>query len=192
VTSAADFERLPPESAVGTTKLFARQDLWEAPDPERAHSAGDFIGRLATLFGEPDPDGGFVLRHRASGLVVTATCNAVSGPCYGGVARADQQPALTEMQRLKDEWEAASVHLLTTIGTGELPSLPLLLARKDAWRRLAALSAPDGYAAAVESLESLLQETPLTDYERIDRSNELSPRRVGVREGEPFVEALPP
>ena len=186
--SASDFERLPPEAGRGTTKLFARSDLWGAPDPERAFSEGDFVGRLITLFGAPDADGGFVLRHVATGLVVTASCGA-SGPVYGGFARA--LPARgADLERARDEWAAMDVKLAASLGTGELPTLDMLESRRALWRKLAEMSAPEGYADVVDALEQIVGEAPLTDYERIDDTGDLGPHRVGVRDGEPFVEKL--
>ncbi len=191
MTTIADFERLPPEQGRGTSKLFARSDLWAAPDPERAYSEGDFIGRLVTHFGKPDADGGFVLRHKPTGLVVTAY-SAANGPTYGGFARppASVQHTRADMEKMKDEWAALDVKLVASLGTGELPTLDMLESRKALWRRLAEMSAPEGYADVAEALEGILQETPLTDYERIDDSGDLGPHRVGVRSGVPFVEKL--
>lgn len=183
-----DFERLPPEAGRGTTKLFARSDLWGAPDPERAFSEGDFIGRLITLFGKPDADGGFVIRHKQTGLIVTAY-SAAQGPTYGGLART-QQHTRADFEKMKDEWAALDVKLVASLGTGELPSLDMLESRKALWRRLAEMSAPEGYADVVEALEQIVQEAPLTDYERIDDTGDLGAHRVGVRNGEPFVEKL--
>jgi hypothetical protein len=191
VTTAKDFERLPPDAGRGTSKLFARSDLWAAPDPERAYSEGDFVGRLITLFGKPDADGGFVLRHAPSGLVVTAY-SAANGPTYGGFARAlaSMQHTRADLEKMKDEWAALDVKLVASLGTGELPSLDMLESRKALWRRLAEMSAPEGYADVVEALEGILEETPLADYERIDDTGDLGPHRVGVRDGKPFVEKL--
>jgi hypothetical protein len=183
-----DFERLPPDAGRGTTKLFARSDLWGAPDPERAFSEGDFIGRLITLFGKPDADGGFVLRHKQSGLVITAY-SAANGPTYGGVARTHQHRK-ADLEKMQDEWAALDVKLVASLGTGELPSLEMLESRKALWRRLAEMSAPEGYADVAEALEQIVQEAELTDYERIDDTGDLGPHRVGVRAGVPFVEKL--
>ena len=156
----SEFERLPATAASGTSKLFSRQDLWEAPDPERAYSERDFFERLAKLFGKEDPIGGFVVRHVPSGVVITCFVDSQGEPSYGGIAR--HRPSHSdEMQALRDEWEASGLALSTTMGTGEMPSLELLEARKRAWRRLAELSAPEGYPAAVERLEALLQETDI-------------------------------
>jgi hypothetical protein len=187
---ATDFERLPPEEGRGTTKLFSRSDLWGAPNPERAYSEGDFVGRLITLFGKPDADGGFVLRHKPSGLVVTASCGA-SGPVYGGFARA--MPTRTtpaELEKARDEWAAMDVKLAASLGTGELPTIEMLESRKALWRKLAQMSAPEGYADVVDALEQIVGEASLTDYERIDDTGDLGPHRVGVRNGEPFIEKL--
>jgi hypothetical protein len=183
----ADFERLPPEAGRGTSKLFARSDLWGAPDPERAYSEGDFVGRLITLFGAPDADGGFVVRHKPTGLVVTASYGA-SGPMYGGFAR-PAAPLRADLEKVKDEWAAMDVKLTATLGTGEMPSLDMLESRRALWRRLAEMSAPEGYADVVDALEQMVAAAPLTDYERID-DGELGPHRVGVRCGEPFIEKI--
>ncbi len=186
--NAGDFERLPPEAGRGTSKLFSRSDLWGAPDPERAYSEGDFVGRLITLFGKPDADGGFVLRHVPSGLVVTASCGA-SGPVYGGFAR-PMPGTRADLEKAKDEWAAMDVKLAASLGTGELPTLDMLESRKALWRKLAEMSAPEGYADVVDLLEQLVGAAPLTDYERIDDTGDLGPHRVGVRNGEPFIEKL--
>ncbi len=75
---------------------------------------GDFIGRLRALFG-PAPDDEYALRHRQSGLVVTAY-SAQSGPSYGGAgAEMDAGPvfagAVARLDQLVSavkpvDWEA--------------------------------------------------------------------------------------
>jgi hypothetical protein len=181
-----DFVRVGPEQGRGTTRLFARSELWDFPDPERARSEGDFLGRLVSLFGAPDGDG-FVLRHEPTALIVTAYA-IESGPAYGGhhaEERAD------ELVRVEDEWGANEVQLLATAETGEMPSLALLETRMKLRRRLLVLRAPR-YAPVVEALETLIQAAPLTDYARIDDSGDAGPQRVGVEGGAPFRRRLEP
>src|SRR5688500_17217982 len=79
-----EFERLPPSYAMGTSKLYSRCDFLPLDDP-LAFDEGDFVGRLRALFG-PAEDDAVVLRHRATGYVVTAY-SAQSGPSYGGGPR---------------------------------------------------------------------------------------------------------
>lgn len=80
----SEFEVLPGGYRLGTSKQYSRRDFLPLDDP-RAMSEGDFIGRLRAVFGPVEGDE-VVLRHRATGFVVTAYA-AQSGPSYGGGPR---------------------------------------------------------------------------------------------------------
>lgn len=204
---AEDFERLDARYAAGTSQIVSRGEVRTpvpGEDPLAAYVEGDLIGRLITLFGWPDPDGGFVLRHRASGLVITAY-SAQSGPSYGGGPRwPDRLPEdplgddrhEREAQRRREvnaERLAAILAerdaLFTAARAGTTPLSAEALCALD--RRIAELTAPEGYVAIVSGLEALLATVPLTDYERVEESSE-GARRVGVRGGVPFAEDLDP
>jgi hypothetical protein len=115
-----EFEVLPFAYRRGTSKLYSRRDFLP-PDDRRAFSEADFIGRLRALFGPVEGDE-YVLRHRATGFVVTAYA-AQSGPAYGGgpaepgvapvVARLDELVSAVEpadWEKLQYWFDPPSVH----------------------------------------------------------------------------------
>ncbi len=64
-----EFEVLT-DGNMGTAKMYSRAYFFPLDD-QRARSEGEFLGRLRAVFGER-PEDEYVLRHRATGLIVTA------------------------------------------------------------------------------------------------------------------------
>lgn len=183
MASIDHFERLDPSQAPSTCKLASRSDVQRLATDPGALLAGDFLGRLISLFGPLDGDG-LVLRHLPSGLVVTAYA-AQSGPSYGGApgergADAGDEPLAMVVGHLR---------IVAALRRGEDVSAQQEEQRAR-WRRAAAVTCPAGFVGAVEELEELLSKAPLTDFELVDDSSDFGPRRIGVRDGVPFEEPL--
>jgi hypothetical protein len=186
-----DFERLPSRYSQGTSKILSRSAL--TADEDVGSSAGDFLGRLITLFGPLDGDG-VTLRHRPTGIVITAY-SSKSGPSYGGgVCYPGALPP--EPRRLTlDERVAAQERVAAA--TSQMPSASefedlsaFLRALAVLEQKLADVRGGAGYLGVVTELESLLAAAPLTDHERVDDELDEGPYRLGVRGGEPFIEKL--
>ena len=180
-----DFERLPRDHAAGTSKIYSRGDLLDDDDTRRGMSPGDFLGRLVTLFGPPDPIGGYVLRHRASGLVLSAY-SAQSGPAYGGAGVHDLDMAA--FSAASADYQAANSALMGTKTPEE--TARLVRARRAAVLRMSDLRAPAGMPEIVRALEALLAKTPLTDFAIEDGHGDFGTYVVGVRNGKPFEEKV--
>lgn len=183
---AEDLERRPPHEAMGRSKVYSRRDLTGETDPRLAFSAGAFLGPLVTLFGPPDPFGGYVLRHRASGLVFTAY-SAQSGPSYGGAVRTPDPEAFREAS---EAYQASSAVLARARSPEELAAG--FEAQRIAVLRMSDLRAPEGMPEIVRALERLLARTPLGDFELKDAHSDFGTYVVGVRGGVPFEERIGP
>jgi hypothetical protein len=146
-----------------------------------------------TLFGVPDPGGEFVLRHRASGAVITAY-SAQSGPSYGGGGgdipahiRHQELRATPAIIALEDEARDIAIRCYD-LKRSKAERARLHARRRELTRRISEHCDPPGYWAAVERLEKLIAAAPPSDYSTIDESGDSGVRRVGVRDGQPFDE----
>jgi hypothetical protein len=184
-----EFELVPDEFRAGTSKLYSRGDFLPLDDP-KAMSEGDFVGRLRALFG-PRTGDEYVLRHRATGLIITAYA-AQSGPSYGGgsdsdarIARLQADPVLAAGPAV--DWSKYDLQKLPAA------ELKLLREQERQWhRRLQDVSAPPGFAAVVTRLDQLVSLVTPADWEVLRYWGEdPSVSRVGVRRGEAFQEELP-
>ncbi len=193
-----DFERLPSAFGGGTSKVLSKSaltgDVWGG-------SAGDFLGRLMTLFGDLDGDG-VTLWHRPSGHVITAY-SAQSGPAYGGGVRyAGARPEApiavdfaAQAERQQRVAEAAERYERERPpGTADLTPRErfeaMLRGSGERERALTDVVAGEGFLAAVEELDRGIAAVEPKDHERIDGEADEGPLRVGFRDGEPFSEAL--
>ena len=204
-----EFERLPPSYAIGTSKLYARGDFLPLDDP-LAFDEGDFIGRLRALFGPAERDE-YVLRHRASGYVITVY-SAQSGPSYGGGPRypgplPDDDEATLFARGLHDRYDpseriAADPELAAGVPSSRPehrkrwrdPETQQEIRELDhRWhRRFADASAPPGFAEVVARLDALLNSVTPLDWEEVRYySDGPSVYRVGVRNGQSFGRDLP-
>lgn len=173
----AEFEILSRDYAAGTSKLHDRGNFLPLDDM-RAWFAKDFMGRLRVLFGPAKP-GGYVLRHRATGILITAY-SAQSGPSYGGgprypgelpppgmppgaemfreqqarVARIEADPVLSK--GLPVDWSQNHPDTLSLERLTELRQL------EHAWRRrFCDVAAPPGFAEVVARLDELVSAVEL-------------------------------
>lgn len=171
-----EFEVIPARYADGTSTLFSRGDFLPFGDP-RAMSEADFIGRLRALFG-PRRDDEYVLRHRETGFVVTASVSQ-SGPSYGGGPRYEgalPRQAGPSHAQLYEEAQARTARAAAasepmqppTFEPGLQQNPDVIRDRNERWhawrRRQAELLAPPGFAAVVARLDELLSAlTPVDD-----------------------------
>jgi hypothetical protein len=204
-----EFELLPSSYAMGTSKLYSRGDFLPLDDP-LAFDEGDFIGRLRALFGRLASDE-YVLRHRASGYVITVY-SAQSGPSYGGGPRyqgplpeADEAALFVAgihgrhdpSERIAADPELAAGAPSSRRENRKLQrdseGLERLRELDHRWhRRYADASAPPGFAEAVARLDQLLNEVVPIDWEEIRYYGDgPSVYRVGVRDGVSFGRDLP-
>jgi hypothetical protein len=208
VTAARDeFEVLPRAYNAGTSKLYSRADFLPLDDP-RGRSEADFIGRLRALFGPVDDDQ-YVLRHRATGFIVTAY-SAQSGPSYGGgpcypgeLAEPDPSRLLGDLfaagqergARVQADPVLAQGRPMTRVDFRSLGADELRALREEdhAWtRRFHDVAAPPGLAAVVARLDQLVEAAQPADWEAIRYwSDEPLVYRVGVRGGAVIDEELP-
>ena len=204
-----EFERLPQDYAAGTSKLYSRGDFLSLDDP-LAFDEGDFVGRLRALFGPAEGDE-YVLRHRATGLVVTAY-SAQSGPSYGGGPRFEGPlPAPETLEwapaaSSEGEQRAARIAADPELAAGppsrrpehrrprlDLAEIQRLRELDHRWhRRFADANAPRGLAEVVARLDALVSSVRPADWEAIRYySDGPSVYRVGARDGESFSDELP-
>jgi hypothetical protein len=194
-----EFELIPADYAIGTHKLYSRGDLMPAgADLEDQFDEGDFIGRLRTLFGARDGDE-YVLRHKATGYVITAYSGG-SGPSFGGGPRypgalppADPKALMqAAFARVDDPAVAArkaADPVLAKAATaprdfGELQEVSRHMGDADAGPEL---------AAAVRRLEALIDAVPPADWEKTMFYDEApGVYRIGAKHGHSFNEELPP
>ncbi|HVK84682.1 MAG TPA: hypothetical protein VM513_11275 [Kofleriaceae bacterium] len=202
-----EFEVIADEYRIGTSKLYSRGDFLPLDD-EKAFSEGDFVGRLRTLFG-PSEDDEYVLRHRATGFIVTAY-SAQSGPSYGGGPRYPGSlpaPGSTPAATFADaEARTARIKADPLLAKGrpvdwskyDLETLPpdqlrALREKERVWDKHASdVTAPPGFANVVARLDGLLSAVRPADWDAIRYwSEDPSLTRVGARDGVGVDEAVP-
>lgn len=187
----AELELIGPEHAAGTSKLYARGDFLPLDD-RRAMSTGDFVGRLRALFGETRDDA-YVLRHRATGLIVTAYA-AQSGPSYGG-GDPPGDPAARESRLAA--FRALPEPRATLAKPFEAMTPAEMLAYRQAdhvYRRaLMDARAHPAVARVIARLDALLSAVRPVDW-KVTRywGEDPTVYTEGVEDGEPFSEAMPP
>ncbi len=194
-----EFEVLDDTSA-GGYKLYSRGDFLPKDDP-RAMSDGDFFGRLRALFGPSRRGNEYVLRHRASGAVISAY-SAQSGPSYGGGATlGDDDVDMVAEDQAREQRIAAdpilargrpvdwSVHDPQQLPREEVDRLRAI---EHAWnRRMADALAPPTAGTAVRRLDALISSVDPVDWESLRYwADDPSVYRVGARDGQPFEETL--
>jgi hypothetical protein len=169
-------------------------------------SEGDFIGRLRALFG-PVEDDHYVLRHRATGFIITAY-SAQSGPSYGGGPRYQGKPleGSAALDHLFDgEARAARIEADPVLAMGR-PSerskidresltgeqLQEILRADHVWmKRMYDVAAPPGFDKVVARLEELVSSVLPADWEETRIwAEEPSVYRVGARNGKAFSDTL--
>jgi hypothetical protein len=205
----AEFELIPGDFAIGTSKLYSRGDFLDEPFGEAAFDQGDFIGRLRTLFGAR-PGDEYVLRHKATGFVITAYAGA-SGPSYGGGpnyrgalgAPPAPKDALTRITDGRGNIQARiaadpilaagspMAELATAKTNDQREAISKRVARFN--RHMADAMAPVGFPPVASELERLVEAVPPADWEvtRYDEdSNTVD--RAGAAHGESFTEELEP
>ena len=203
----AEFELVSDDRGFGTSKLYSRGDFLPLDDP-RAFDEGDFVGRLRTLFGPVDGDC-YVLRHRETGIVVTAY-SAQSGPSYGGGPAIDPEMAAHEaasyVGRLLQDGQDRTARIESDPdlaagppserpehrGRGRHVELAELRELDHRWhRRFADASAPDGVPEVIARLDALLSAVPPVDWEVVRYYGDApSVYRVGAHDGESVVDEL--
>jgi hypothetical protein len=201
----AEFEMIARDYAIGTSKLYSRGDFFVREDVQKSIDEGDFIGRLRALFGAV-PGDEYVLRHRATGLIVTAYAMQ-SGPSYGGgpryegalpspgrgfaddsaavAARVAADPVLAKGRPV--DWSRVDLQALSP---GELQALR---EKERAWmKRMLDARAPVGFPAVVTRLDALISAVPPVDWEVVRYwSDEPEVSKVGAKGGVSFARALP-
>jgi hypothetical protein len=193
-----EFELIPADYSVGTHKLYSRGDfLPRDTDLEQQFDEGDFIGRLRTLFGA-QPGDEYVLRHKATGYVITAY-SGNSGPSFGGGARyqgalpppdpkALMQAAFTKVD---DPAVAARKAADPVLAKGAQTSTDGSDIQSYA-RHLSDAEAGPELKAAVVRLNALLDAVPPADWEKTMFYDEApGVYRIGAKGGHSFNVELP-
>ncbi len=177
----AEFEVVSPDLAAGTSKVYARGDFMASASIEDQFDEGDFLGRMITLFG-PRDDHAWVLRHKKTGLIVTAYAGT-SGPAYGAALRLDD-PAV--------EKRKAADPLLAKNPAD--PTQPLdWSAMKTYSKHLGDAEAGPELAGVVARLDALVSQVRPADWEKTEfYDEEPGVYRIGAKGGESFNDALPP
>jgi hypothetical protein len=172
----AEFELLPADSAAGTSKLYSRGVFMPDAGLADEMDEGDFIGRLRTLFGPRDGDD-YVLRHKKTGLIITAYCGD-SGPSYGGTPDEVGRDA-----RMKAD----------PMLKGELPPMTDVKQYRIYERHLDDAIAGPERGAVIARLDALVSLVPPADWSTV-KYYEDGPTvyRVGAKGGHSFEEDLPP
>lgn len=202
----AEFELIPADYAVGTSKLYSRGDFMAQPFSKEALDEGDFIGRLRTLFG-PQADDEYVLRDKKTGYVITAY-SAQSGPSYGGGPRyagalPDKDPrALLRgaMDRAQDHQREVAARIKADpllakgppqMHPGEDPQAEIR-AQAAYTKRFEDASAGPELAAAVTRLNQLVDAVRPADWEKTAfYDEEPGVYHIGVAHGHSFDDELP-
>ncbi len=188
----------------GTSKLYSRGDFLASPYGHEAFDTGDFIGRLRTLYG-PQPGNEYVLRHKATGFVVTAYSGA-SGPSFGGGPRYfGALPAPDHLSMLPPASDPAAILARRAadpvIAAGD-PSQELATRPADAAlgkriatynRHMADADAPVGMPPIVARLDALLESVPPADWEETGYDEDsVTVSRAGAAGGHSFAQELAP
>ena len=203
-----EFEIIPDTFAVGTSMLYSRGDFAASGNAINFVDEGDFIGRLRTLFGpRTDNESQYVLRHRKTGIVITAYYGK-SGAAYGGgprypgklpaepveltpeamVAKSDQaqSPIAADPELANDK--QADGPALTEAQVREL-SYPVLQAMADKQRvegrRVRDDMAPPGFQDVAKRLDALISAAVVANWQalRIDDEDKIAVYSVGGRDG---------
>ncbi|HEY0254861.1 MAG TPA: hypothetical protein VGC41_25220 [Kofleriaceae bacterium] len=196
----AEFETIAPE--YGSSKIYSRADFID--DAERAGDEGDFVGRLRTLFGA-QPGDRYVLRHKATGFVITASFGG-AGPSFGGGMKIDNPPGIeANLARLRANDEAAQLRIAADPVLANNPLLHASPNATDAERDLAMKQyaiyqrhlhdalAPAGFPPIAAELDRLIEAVPPADWSKIDYYDEADVvARIGVAHGRSFSEVLAP
>ena len=203
----AEFEVIDGAYMSGTSKLYSRSDFFADPFSRAAMDEGDFIGRLRALFG-PRLGDDYVLRHKATGFIITAY-SAQSGPSFGGGPRypgALPGPDSNDrFDQLVANQKAAAALIAIDPMAADDPSSELAGARTPAERaaaleklgayerHLADMRAPIGFAQVAARLDALVEQVSPADWERTgyDEDAEVV-MHVGVAHGVSFSEQLDP
>jgi hypothetical protein len=212
-----EFQILPRSNGAGTSKLYSRRDFLPVDDP-RAFDEGDFIGRLRALFGPAEGDE-YVLRHRATGFVITAY-SAQSGPSYGGGPRLSADARVLEGGAPPPQTKASFETLTreskerrarveadpvlkkgTPVDWGKIDVAALSPAELRALREkelafsrhFGDVASPPGFPPAVVRLDELVNGVAPADFEETRYyGDDPSVIRFGARGGASFSETLPP
>jgi len=189
-----EFEVVSQDLAAGTSKLYSRGDFLPYGD-ERAMSEGDFIGRLRALFGSVQGDE-WVLRHRRTGLIITAY-SAQSGPSYGGASKASlEQEAAARKARIAADPELAAGSPVDWSKTrpDELPPevVKELMIKEHAWRKRHADAYAGELAPVIARLDELVESAEPVDWEATRYyGEEPTVYRIGARGGKAFDQEMP-
>jgi hypothetical protein len=201
-----EFELVDGAYRAGTSKLYSRGDFFDDPFSRAALDEGDFIGRLQTLFG-PQPGGEYVLRHKATGFIITAY-SAQSGPSFGGGprypgalpapdARGDLDQIVADAPAIAARMAAdpvvAAGDPAGEVGAARTPSERAAALKKlGAYdRHLADLRAPVGFPVVAARLDALVEAVPPADWDRTgyDEDSE-TVVHVGAAHGASFSDEL--
>jgi hypothetical protein len=206
-----EFELLSRSNVAGTSKLYSRRDFLPVDDP-RSFDEGDFIGRLRAIFGAVEGDE-WVLRHRATGFVITAY-SAQSGPSYGGgpriTADAGSPPPKTKAayealtRESKERRARIEADPILSKGTpvdwGKIDvaalspaDLSALREKEHAFaRHFGDVAAPPGFAPVAARLDELVNGVAPADFEETRYyGDDPSVIRFGAKAGASFKETLP-
>lgn len=204
-----EFEVIPQDFAIGTSKLYSHGDFLENSYSEDAFDQGAFVGRLRTLFGA-QPGDEYVLRHKGTGFVITAY-SGNSGPSLGGGPRyagklgapPDPKDAFERM-RTGDDGIAQRIAADPILKAGS-PMQRIGKAKTQAeseqgWKDLTVYQrhmddarAPVGFPAVASELERLISAVPPADWEKTEYDDDSNTvYRVGATKGESFSEDLEP
>ncbi|MFT3699278.1 MAG: hypothetical protein QM831_39385 [Kofleriaceae bacterium] len=181
-----EFELLPQDQMAGTSKLLSRSDFGGDPFGEDAYDQGDFVGRLRTLFGE-QPDNEYVLRHKRTGIVITAYAGD-SGPSFGGVHRDDADARIAADKILSRDPFVDAQARLTAGAEGELAKRLV-----EYHQHYATATSVDGYPQVAAELERLLDAVTPSDWsDTFYYGDNEQVERVGVANGSSFERELEP
>lgn len=176
----AEFEVVSPDLAAGTSKVYSRSDFLPDASIEDQFDEGDFLGRMIALFG-PRADHEWVLRHKKTGLIVTAYAGK-SGPAYGAALHLED-PAVSQRK-------AADPLLAKPPMDGKQP-LDWKAMRTYA-KHLADAEAGPELAGAIGRLDALVSQVSPADWEMTEfYDEEPGVYHIGAKGGESFNEALP-
>jgi hypothetical protein len=192
----SEFEVLPAEYASGAWIQYARGEFVQDTSPEAQFDEGDFIGRLRTLFGTSE-DNEYVLRHRATGFIITAY-SGKSGPSftcgarYQGTLPPGERDAWIHARPQHDDPAIAARKAADPVLASEGQPTDLDELQTKA-RHLADAEAGPELAMIVVHLNALLDAVPPADWERTFFYDEgPSVERVGAKGGHSFSLEVPP
>lgn len=165
-----EFELLPASAAAGTSPLCSRIVAIDS-NPLAEYDEGDFVGRLRTLFGPRDGDT-YPLRYKKTGVVITASSNADSGPYYGGTPEAGFEARRAADPVLKADQPP--------------PGVSNAVYKQ---HECGALAGPEN-AAAILRLDTLVSQVPPADFSETEYSD-ADVFRIGAKGGQSFHIPVP-